>query len=372
MIMKKWLRVILAVCMVLGSVNALAFDYSPYEIRDRFPIDVYLLKDGEFVAETWEDRYGSLGNDWHVTWWKDGKIHREVDYEPNSRIRYWAAPHRDGNCGILETEAQKSSGGAAVTLYDWTEEGLTNPRHIADGVKEVRTAFGGFSIWKKEKKEIGIYDDAGNLLFEMTDAENMPIRLAFDQLGNAWFMTPVYGERYEDSTYILRQIRDGKIIWEKKLIYVVSVFPDAKGGIFTVGHLGTSTYKPIEIVEYDAAGNKTATKRMSADRVVLSCGMMAGPESDELILTGTAVANSRKVYKVYRMVVDAEDWTVKDMDVRAMDYYNDYNLQVARDLDGSCYSFAHGIDEYDTENINPVLVPFDMLDKTENPGIRIQ
>ena len=69
-------------------------------------------------------------------------------------------------------------------------------------------------------------------------------------------------------------------------------------------------------------------------------------------------------------------------DVRAMNYYNDYNLYAARDLDGNCYTFgdldgncytfASGIDEIDAGNINPVLVPFDVLDKTDNPGIRLQ
>jgi len=41
-------------------------------------------------------------------------------------------------------------------------------------------------------------------------------------------------------------------------------------------------------------------------------------------------------------------------------------------LDGNCYTFASGIDELDAGNINPVLVPYDVLDKTDNPGIRLQ
>ena len=114
------------------------------------------------------------------------------------------------------------------------------------------------------------------------------------------------------------------------------------------------------------------TKLMKADKVVLGCGILPMPETGELILTGKAVANSRKVYKVYRMDVNADDWTVKNTDIRAMNYYNDYNLYVARDLDGNCYAFASGIDELDAGNINPVLVPFDELDKTDNPGIRLQ
>ena len=374
--MRKAVLFLLTVCLVLCFIDALALDYSQYEIRNRFTMNVILLRDGEFVAETWEDRYGDVRNDWHVTWWKDDHILREVDYDPLGTIRYWAAPHMNGTCGILETSAQKlsdgSSAGSAVTLYDWTDEGLTNPRPVAEGVTEVRAVFGGFSVWKKETREISIYDDSGKLLFEMTDAENMPIRLTFDHLGNLWFATTIYGKTYEENTYILRQVCEGKIVWEKKLSFAPAIFPDEKGGIYTAEHVGTGDYKSIEITNFDAAGSKVMTKLMKADKVVLGCGILAMPETDELMLTGKAVANSRKVYKVYRMVVDAADWTVKNTDIRAMNYYNDYNLYVARDLDGNCYTFASGIDELDAGNINPVLVPFDVLDKTDNPGIRLQ
>ena len=374
--MRRAVFILLTVCLVLCFIDALALDYSMYEIRNRFTMDVNLLRDGEFVAETWEDRYGDVRNNWHVTWWKDDHILREVDYDPLGPIRYWAAPHMNGTCGILETSAKKlsdgSSAGAAVTLYDWTDKGLTNPRPIAEGVTEVRAAFGGFSVWKKETREIGIYDDSGKLLFEMSDAENMPIRLAFDHLGNLWFSTTIYGKTYEENTYILRQICGGMIVWEKKLPFAPAVFPDEKGGIYTAEHVGTGSYKSIEITHIDAAGNKVMTKLMKADKVVLGCGILVKPETDELILAGTAVANSRKVYKVYRIVVDANDWTIKKSDIRTMNYYNDYTLYVARDLDGNCYTFASGIDELDAGNINPVLVPFDVLDKTDNPGIRLQ
>jgi len=374
--MRKAVLFLLTVCLVLCFIDALALDYSQYEIRNRFTMNVILLRDGEFVAETWEDRYGDVRNDWHVTWWKDDHILREVDYDPLGTIRYWAAPHMNGTCGILETSAQKlsdgSSAGSAVTLYDWTDKGLTNPRSIAEDVTEVRAVFGGFSVWKKETREIGIYDDSGKLIFEMTDAENMPIRLTFDHLGNLWFATTIYGKTYEENTYILRQVCEGKIVWEKMLSFAPAIFPDEKGGIYTVEHVGTGSYKSIEITNIDATGNKVMTKLMKADKVVLGCGILAMPETDELMLTGKAVANSRKVYKVYRMVVDASDWTVKNTDIRAMNYYNDYNLYVARDLDGNCYTFASGIDELDAGNINPVLVPFDVLDKTDNPGIRLQ
>ena len=69
--MRKAVLFLLTVCLVLCFIDALALDYSQYEIRHRFTMNVILLRDDEFVAETWEDQYGDVRNDWHVTWWKD-------------------------------------------------------------------------------------------------------------------------------------------------------------------------------------------------------------------------------------------------------------------------------------------------------------
>ena len=57
----------LTACLALCFIDALVQDDSQYEIRNRFTRNVYLLRDGEFVAETWEDRYGDVSNNWHVT-----------------------------------------------------------------------------------------------------------------------------------------------------------------------------------------------------------------------------------------------------------------------------------------------------------------
>ena len=45
--MRRAVFILLTVCLVLCFIDALALDYSQYEIRNRFTMDVNLLKEGE-------------------------------------------------------------------------------------------------------------------------------------------------------------------------------------------------------------------------------------------------------------------------------------------------------------------------------------
>ena len=63
---------------------------------------------------------------------------------------------------------------------------------------------------------------------------------------------------------------------------------------------------------------------------------------------------------------------MEDLDVRRMDYYHDPSLRVLINLDNEFYVHSNGIDENAQGGINPVIIPFEKLEKMDNPGIRIQ
>ena len=67
-----------------------------------------------------------------------------------------------------------------------------------------------------------------------------------------------------------------------------------------------------------------------------------------------------------------QDWNIKDLDVRCMDYYHDPSLRVLINLDNDFYVHSNGIDEDAQGGINPVIVPFEELEKMDNLGIRIK
>ena len=55
-----------------------------------------------------------------------------------------------------------------------------------------------------------------------------------------------------------------------------------------------------------------------------------------------------------------------------MDYYHDPSLRVLINLDNDFYVHSNGIDEDAQGGINPVIVPFEKLEKMDNLGIRIK
>ena len=381
--MKRFISMIIAVVITIGSFISIAAaeqtDFSAYEIRDRFtPVDIYMLNGNSLVAETWSDRYGDITRDWHITWFQDGEILREVDYNPIGNCFYEPVSHMDGTCGMIEIlvikdrdESDQQENWIRVTLYDWDENGLVNPRLIAEGFVDVETTSGGFTILDEKSKELRIYDAVGNYCCALSNVENKPIRLEFDRMGNIWLLTVKYTNGFMNSNYTLHCFREGTLQWEQKMDEGTAFFPDQEGGLYCVVRLGSGSYRKVGITHLNNAGQEDLRKTLSADKVVLGCAVSTNPKTGEIYLTGRAVANSRKVYCVYRMTLD-QNWNMTDLDVRKMDYYHDINPRVFMNLDNDFYVHSNGQDENDQGGIQPVIVPFDELEKTDNLGIRIQ
>ena len=375
--MKRFLAIIITVVITIVpfiSIAAGQTDFSAYEIRDRFtPVEIYMLRGNSLVAETWSDRYGDITRDWHITWFQDGKILREVDYNPVGNQFYSPVPHMDGTCGIIEMTLDKDreESRTRITLYDWNENGLVNPRMISDDADDVHVTTGGFAVRSKSTKELRLYNAVGELLYILKDEENRPIKLEYDRLGIFWVMTVQYRKDFEENIYTLHCIKDGAVSWEKKLNEATTFYSDQQGGLYCIVRLGSGSYRTVGITHLNSTGEEDLRKNLSADKVVLGCTVSTNHETGEIYLTGRAVANSRKIYNVYRMTLD-RDWNMTDLDVRRMDYYHDINPRVFRNLDNDFYAHSNGLDENDEGGINPVIVPFDELEKTDNPGIRIQ
>ncbi len=376
--MKRFISMIIAAAITIGSFISIAAaaqtDFSAYEIRDRFtPVEIYMLHENSLVAETWSDRYGDITRDWHITWFQDGEILREVDYNPVENCFYMPVPHIDGTCRMIEMTVTKDREESRnrITLYDWNENGLVNPRVISEDADDVQVTFGGFTVRNKNTKELSLYNDAGELLCLLKDEENRPVKIERDRSGNFWVMTVQYRKDFEENIYMLRCIKEGDVRWEKKLNEGTAIYPDQQGGLYCIVQLGSGSYRTIGITHLDSTGKEDLRKTLSADKVVLGCAVSTNSETGEIYLTGRAVANSRKVYSVYRMTLD-RNWHMTDLDVRRMDYYHDPNLRVLRNTDNDFFVHVNGVNEDDQGGINPVIVPFDDLEQADNPGIRIQ
>ncbi len=109
-------------------------------------------------------------------------------------------------------------------------------------------------------------------------------------------------------------------------------------------------------------------KRLSGDRLVKSIhAILYNTETGGYTVYGRAVANSRGVYTVFRMELDSR-MNQLSLIVRSVDFYQDYNFSVTAAPGGDAYVYCR---TYDETYVQPVLVPFNVLEETEPHGLRL-
>lgn len=91
------------------------------------------------------------------------------------------------------------------------------------------------------------------------------------------------------------------------------------------------------------------------------------PDTGGYTLYGRAVANSRNVYTAFRADLD-ERMNQQSMSVRKFSFHRDYNYSVLSAGNQEAYVFCR---TYDESCVQPVLVPFSVLDEAEGHGLRI-
>ena len=364
---------------VPDPIPEVSFDFTPYELRGRAISSSYdSLDEHNFIAFCTANEND---NEEYLTWWRDYEIYREIRLE-EGMANYAVIPRPDGSCGVLRvipvkiTDLEKEpEGHPKMLLYDWAEDGLTNERVISESFMDWRQARNGFTLLSKIDGELylDLYDGQGNQEAHLLigGKYNSVVRAARDHAG---FWAVTLNLSSEQGTYLPMTIRNGEIVWQgKDGLDVYSVRMDEQGGFFHVKNGGreSETYKPRIITRYDGDHNKLWTKTLTGSQVLLGTHTRIDPESGHLILTGSAVANSRKIYRVYRLEVD-ENWKTVSMDVRECNYHDSYVISVYVSPEtGKAFVLARDISA-DYENVPAVLVPFDALPKAQNPGITLR
>ena len=289
---------------------------------------------------------------------------------------YELLPRSDGTCGVVHISKAEEASQRKVTLCDWEEEGLVNGREIpVTGLISYAVVKDGFALLDDDGTQtfLKLCDGYGNqeARIEVDRALNDVSRTARGGPGR-WFAMVSQKGRTEYTNKNLLIIRDGSVVGKiGPLTRTFSGSLDGQGGFFLCTPKGESTYKPMEIAHYDENGNLLWKKTLNGNKVVLSVRAYIDPETGHTVLTGTAMANSRKVYRVYRMEVDDQGRTVS-MDVRESNYHNSiyYSVYVFPDTGNTLVLFDDSTtypDDYPA-----ALVPFDALPKADNPGIELR
>jgi len=146
------------------------------------------------------------------------------------------------------------------------------------------------------------------------------------------------------------------------------LFPDGQGGFLCPEGYSQGDYPPQKLLHYDPDGQLNRVLNLQGYRVIAKITESFFDKTSRMLtLYGTAIANSRKVYSVFAMTVDA-GMNIRGLDVRNIDpAYHDYSPRFYLAPDGTAYVFICDLNEKPT--LHPVLIPFSIL---EHYGLSLQ
>ena len=371
--MKKWGMLLLVLVLLAGMTAARAdsMDFAPYALERSGHGTIY-----NYMMLTEHDLAGQCAALDGLVWWRDRAVYRSLSIEQGTG-NYELLPRSDGTFGVVHISKREDASRRNVILYDWEEEGLVNGREIpVTGLVRYNVEKDGFALLDDNGSQtlLKLYDGYGNLEAQIEVSREIDFAIRTVRAGPGWWLTTI-SQSLKSGSYMLLMIRDGAVVWQKgpgKELH--TVFPDGQGGFFTCADQDDSTFTPLVIARYDGNGNQLWRKTLKGNKVVLgtaSTVISLDPETGHTVLTGTAMANSRKVYRVYRMEVDDQGKTVS-MDVRESDYHNRiyYNVHVFPDTGNTWVLFDEALTyPYDYP---AALVSFEALPKADNPGIELR
>ena len=354
--MKKMALVILAGILLMVSVSSFA------EYKD------YRLTEGDMSSDAlWGycalDAHNTVvlarsmnGKGWHLTWYRDGEVYRDISGTDKNLDMMPHLEGRDGDTLFLSQKKQISS--SEMSYMKWAENGVTEipvSEAAGHGIDNPAAVKGenGWSIRYngKETPLPAAFPEEG---------ENVRECIAG---GEDIFLVETHKE--EGFKEYITCIDHGEVKYKAELPWSAYFqAPDGKGGFFTTETDPTGDYSPVRLLHYDAHGKADRVMQLTGDKVVLSVWESRLDEETGLCtIYGSAVAKSRKIYTVFAMTLD-EDLKVCKLDMRKVDpEYQAYDPRYSMAPDGTAYVIIQ--DMRDKKKLRPVLIPFSLLEESK-------
>lgn len=343
----------------------------------------YTLDHGVVNKVQWvsEEAFITSGHDgayaeYYVTWWKEGKVFRELKYTLGSTQEHLrnlsVLPLPDGSFkAVVPVTTNMQPLEVHNYTVDWTEQGLVNAQEIP-----LAQAVGDRLLAR-------VPGEAGQLAFQVLDAEGREqYRQSFDlediydgasqtQVGEDTFAFQFLSMQDPINDHLLVVVNRDGVLLRKQLGLLASVFGDGNGGWFVYAPQTRKDYDDGLLSHYDAAGQETARKTLRGGETVRRCQAAKYlPDTDTYLLFGAAVANSRKVYDVFTLETD-DALNVRSVDVRAIPAeYGDYEPGFSMTPDGVPYVFVTDI--AGSFQRPALLLPFASLPGAKDPGITLK
>lgn len=401
--MKRIIAVLLVAIIVFSFTAAGAENYYEYRIHDQYfaPFSPEFFGDNNVLYHAWGDRDGNVGLDWHLLWYRDRELFRDFAYSTEKRFNQAIfLPRENNTCGILvpgRKETRMSDLGwdsdeiepaiEYVEFYEWTDSGLELLKQIPGSWDwaDIKTTDDGFVTYDSLTGTLSCYDSYGNLLQEISMTEKIPNTEIMQEMryGQLVKLTGRMNDQCvitfrtemasaKNARYLILCLEHLKEKWSRKYQYSPAVVFPGDGCFYCIESVNDSKTSPVRIVRLDDKGNDTVSRILSADQLVIGINMKTSPSTGNLMLYGKAVANSRKIYTVFRMELDG-NMNQASLDVRRIDYYDDYSPAVEMQKDGTLFVHCTGGEEADRlMNVPTVLIPFDVLPVAETHGLQLK
>lgn len=345
--------------------------YAEYALTNRYIREAPVFIDrSNMLAKAETDAQGYTNANHYLQWYRDGKLYREVEckYRETSRWLFEGVflVLPDGAVGLASVRIN------ALVFYRWDENGMTEERSIPGVWQDVRGNTAGFCATRKDEDGLSahLFDSSGNEIwsYDFDQSESAAKQYAYPIAADGADTYLLYVKAGGD-LYAVFCVRDGKMVWRQNLMYSGNAF-FAGDQTFILAEVTSNDdlYADILLDHRDADGKSLGTKRLSGDRVVKSIrAIRNNPETGGYTVYGSAVANSRGVYTVFRMELDNQ-MNQQSISVRDFDFHQEYNFSVVTVPEKEAYVYCRA---YDESYVQPVLVPFDALPETDEHGLRI-
>lgn len=382
--MKK--RILILLIAVLLSISATAgAKYSSYQVKlgdasyfvgwTFCPLDAH---NAVVIARSDKDK------PWHVGWYRDGELFRDLaGYSANVYLEDRVIPRPvlwDGETLTMACSERKEAYRTVVIdgihcadpnnyddyLADWTENGLENRRPVPENGYDFqmlgRVSFSwenGAASLRIDGQEVSLPEEFQSIpMKELVNLDCFPAGEGLYLL--TWMNTGEYARHLvcaDHGRTRSETVLPAEDVW--------LILPDGAGGFFSQVGWGTGDYTPVRLAHFSADGERDRVLELKGDRVVVrALHTVADGDSGNVILYGTAVAQSRYVYTAFAMTLD-RDLNVTDLDIRNIDgAYRAYcpDLEIAPD--GTAWLLIGDVEG--NVKLRPVMIPFSELEKSSD------
>ena len=391
--MKKRFFPLLALLLLLLPAGRAETPYEGYTLDFGYPLpfQLKLLNDHEFLTTGWDDPDGHTSRPGHVTWWRDYRVFRDLPYTVDGAAQSLGSAQflvdEDGAFKVLitypqefpflQSDPRQRNPQTRYTLYDWTDRGLEHPVPLPIDPVSV-TRMGQVRVLDRYVAA-ETADEQGNAVLTLYNSRGEAVRrwkLPLPREDYLIRFRPLEEERMlvtytslgDSRSYELLLLDPEGVRWHKTYSELPSLFSDRRGGFFQTRKQSSDAYSPLELVRMDADFNVLSRGTLRGNRVVLGLGVQAyDAAADRYPFFGSAVANSRQVYTVFRLITDGSLNPIS-LDVRGLSKeYGDYSPYFFPSPQGTLFVFTHG------NSLSPALVPFDALPPaTDNVGLQFR